>query len=316
MSVFAFLFPGQGAQYPGMGRDFYEQFPEARRVFEEADDHLGRVFSQEIFGASAAELTRTKNSQVAIFIVSSAILQVLRKLFPGLVPSACAGLSLGEYTALYASGRIGFKECLDLVAARASYMEEACSVHPGSMAVVLGMEPSLIEQALAQGGLAEAVWVANLNCPGQVVIAGTREGLISGAEALKNAGAKRVLPLEVSGAFHSKLMMSAQKQLTPFIEAIHLHPTNVDLVMNVPGDYVYDEALIRKYLSEQVVSPVLWEKGVRTMVQRSYGLYVEVGPGSTLAGMNKRIGVSSPTVSVGKVSDLNQLEEVYAAFKG
>src|SRR3990167_4717109 len=173
----AFLFPGQGAQYIGMGKDFYEQFPVAKRVFEEADAILGRSLSSLIFTGDKEELLQTKNSQPAIYVTSFAMHQVLQSACPDLIPYACAGLSLGEYTALAASGKISFAEGLQLVAKRAMLMQEACSITPGSLRVVLGMEEEAVRLALASCQGDSYACIANLNCPGQIVIAGTIKGL-------------------------------------------------------------------------------------------------------------------------------------------
>jgi len=291
----AFIFPGQGAQYPGMGRDFYEQFEAARAIFDEADAILGRPFSQLIFNGPAEELTQTKNSQLAIFITSIAILSCLN-----IKPTVCSGLSLGEYTALVASGKLTFKDALPLVQARGALMQEACQKSPGTMVVVIGMEPAVIQEAIDP---IENVWIANLNCPGQVVIAGTKEGIQQASAVLKEKGARKVLPLEVSGAFHSGLMRSAQEGLKPYIDRLNLAQTDIDIVMNVPGNYVTDLDQMRKNMIEQVTHSVYWQKGIEAQAS-NVDLFIEIGPGKTLAGMNKRIGLQVETISIEKVEDL------------
>ncbi len=304
MKKVAFIFPGQGAQYPGMGKDFAEQFAIARETFEEADDILGEKLSSIIFEGPETELTKTKYSQTGIFVTSVAILRVLQSQMPDLVPVFCSGLSLGEYTALYASGRLSFKETLLLVRERARLMNEACECEAGTMAAVLGLSGPDVEAALSGIG---GVWVANYNCPGQIVISGTKEGVEAGSAALKAAGAKRVLPLQVSGAFHSGLMQSAQDQLTPFIQAASLTESSIGFVMNVPGQFVEDLSAIRKNLASQVTQSVRWEQGIRAIEQAKVDLYVEIGCGKTLAGLNRKIGVAAPTVSVDKIADLEEL---------
>ena len=311
----AFIFPGQGAQYPGMGKDFHDIFPVARHLFEEADDCLNIPFSRLIFEGPLEELTLTKNSQIAIYITSMAVLKTVQHEFPELIPTVCAGLSLGEYTALTASGRTSFRECLEIVRLRALYMHEACEQHPGTMQVVLGLEFPQVEEAI--DGL-PGVWLANLNCPGQVVIAGTHEGLCAAAGLLKAKGAKRVLPLDVSGALHSGLMRSAQELLSANIQALPLHPSEIQLVMNVPGDFVKEIDQIKQHLIAQVASPVRWEQGIRAITEQGIDGCIEMGPGKTLAGMNKRIGVTQPTLSIEKVADLKSLSEsleFYATVK-
>lgn len=301
----AFLFPGQGAQYVGMAKDFYENYAVARATFDEADELLKTSFSKIIFEGPADVLTLTKNSQLAIYIVSVAIWRTVAQEFPDLKPTFCAGLSLGEYTALTAAKKISFQEGLLLVQARAAFMNEACEKTQGTMQVVLGLEPETVSKALAS---LEEVWIANLNCPGQVVIAGTPRGMAFAQESLKAAGAKRILPLDVSGAFHTPLMKEAEVRLTPYIEATPLQESGIEVITNVTGLPVATEMDIRSCLIKQVSSPVYWEKGIRYLMEQGVDLFLEMGCGKTLAGMNKRIGVAAPTISIEKLADL----EVYA----
>ena len=310
MSKLIFLFPGQGAQYVGMGKDFYEQFAAARRVFEEADELLKRPFSKLIFEGPQEELTLTKNSQLAIYIVSIAILRTLQELHPELQPSICAGLSLGEYSALTAAQKITFADCLPLVEARGMLMHEASISSPGTMRVVLSLDVETIRAALPAD-----VWVANLNCPGQVVIAGTLPGIEAAAVLLKEKGAKRVLPLDVSGAFHSPLMQSAQERLKPLIERTPFHESSIQVAMNAVGDQVHSLAGIREALIAQVTSPVLWEKTIRALDLLDVSLYVEIGCGKTLKGMNGKIGTKAPTKSIENVTDLMEFAEYATAQK-
>lgn len=302
----AFLFPGQGAQYVGMGRDFYEAFSIAKETFQEADELLKESLSRLIFEGPEEKLTETKNSQIAIFVVSTAILRTIQQQFPDLTPALCSGLSLGEYTALCASGRLGFADTLRLVRERARLMNLACERTAGTMAAVLGLDAIGIEAAVR--GM-EGVWVANYNAPGQTVVSGTKEGIEKAMAALKEKGAKRVIPLSVHGAFHSGLMQSAQEGLAPWIERAPLQESPIPFVMNVPGDFAKETQEIRRNLIRQVTQSVRWEQGILAANAFGVDLYVEIGCGKTLAGLNKKIGGTAPTVSVDKTADLEALSQ-------
>jgi [acyl-carrier-protein] S-malonyltransferase len=303
----AFLFPGQGSQYVGMGKEFFDHFAVAKETFEEADEKLGRPLSRLIFEGPATDLTLTKNSQIAIYVVSIAIWRVLQEQFEGIKPAVCAGLSLGEYSALTGAERLMFTDGIDLVQARGLYMHQASVRHPGTMAVCLNMPLKFVEEIVAEVHAEHPVWVANLNCPGQVVISGTREGVKLAGEKLKLKGAKRVLSLDVSGAFHSGLMEEAKQELEKKLAMVPIHDSKIDVVLNVPGDFVHSAAEIRQFLIDQVVSPVLWEKGVRKMDEEGVDLYIEIGCGKSLNGMNRKIGVKGSTLSVEKIEDLEEV---------
>ncbi len=293
-----------------MGKDFCEAFSVAKETFQEADDLLSYHLTQVMFEGPEALLTQTKHSQVAIFVNSVALLRTLQSQMPELTPYVCAGLSLGEYTALYASGRIEMADALRLVRVRAELMNQACEETQGTMAAVLGLSGPAVEEALQ--GLSQ-VWVANYNCPGQVVISGTQKGVEAGSLALKAKGAKRVIPLTVHGAFHSGLMKSAQEGLAPFIEKVVLRDSSIQFAMNVPGDFVESLDQIRKNLTDQVTQSVRWDQGIVSIESKQVDLYLEIGSGKTLAGLNKKIGVKAPTLSLEKVGDLEsvmqQIEE-------
>ncbi len=306
----AFLFPGQGAQYIGMGKDFFSQYKSARQVFEEADDILEQRLSHIIFDGDAAELTQTKNSQPAIFIVSLAILRVLEELYGNLSPVACAGLSLGEYSALVASGILPFNTALRLVQKRANFMHQACEEIPGAMAVVLGLDDETVETVVAELNLPNDLWAANFNCPGQVVISGTKKGIEIGSEALLKKGAKRALPLQVHGAFHSGLMQPAKERLKPFIDECTFNKGHAKLAMNTPGDFVEASDQMKTHLVNQVTNPVRWHRAVRAIDLAGVDHFIEIGCGKTLAGMNKRLGLNGTTLSVEKIEDIALLETV------
>jgi len=309
MQRFAFLFPGQGAQFVGMGKDFYASFSQAKECFEQADDLLQENLSKMIFSGDEQKLTETKHAQPAIFVTSLAILQVLKAQMGDLLPIATAGLSLGEYTALVASGHMPFTDAMLLVQKRGRCMHEACEEIPGTMAVVLGMPDDSVQEIVSSLNMPNDIWAANFNCPGQVVISGTKRGVEAATKALAEKGAKRVLPLAVHGAFHSGLMKGAQEKLKNAIDSAKLCDTKVHIAMNCTGTFCENKDDIRQNLIRQVVAPVYWHKSIATMMQKAPDLFIEVGPGKTLAGMNKRIGIEIPTLSLEKIDDLKAVEQ-------
>lgn len=305
----AFLFPGQGAQYIGMANDFVHTFSAARLTFEEADELLNRPLSKIVAKGPEDELKQTKNSQTGIYVASMAIFRVVKELFD-FQPYVCAGLSLGEYTALTAADWITFRHALPLVQYRGEFMNEACETFPGTMAVVMGLSNDEVENLVHKLNLPNDLWIANYNCPGQIVLSGTLQGIEKAAEEAKAMGAKRVLPLSVYGAFHSGLMKQAEEHLAPHIQQTHFEKGPVQLVMNVPGDFVSDLNAVRKYLTRQVTHSVRWEQGIKAMEKQGVDLFIEFGPGKTLSGMNKRIGVHAPTISIEKVEDLEEINQL------
>ncbi len=301
----AFIFPGQGAQYVGMGKDFYDKYPSAKQTYDQADDLLSLHLSKLIFNGPSKEMMLTKNSQISVYVTSMAILKVISEEFPDLTPSICAGLSLGEYSALTAAKKLAFTDGVALVRARGEFMNEAALKYPGSMAVVLGIALGEVQECLKD--FQNKVWIANLNCPGQVVISGAIKDLERASKVIKEKGANRILPLDVSGAFHSGLMSEAQEKLGQKLNEVPIHESSIEIVMNVPGEFVEDIEGVRKNLFNQVTNPVRWEKGVRAMMERQTALYVEIGCGNTLSGMNKKIGTTGMSVNVNKVEDLDNL---------
>ncbi len=303
---YAFLFPGQGAQYPGMGKDFAQKYSIARETYEEADELLGRFLSKTIFEGPQEELTKTKNSQPGIYVTSIAILRVIQELFPEKVPAITAGLSLGEYSALTAANHLDFQEGLQLVQKRADLMNEACENTNGTMAVILGLSGQDVEEMVKHLNMPQDLWVANLNCPGQVVVSGTEKGIEAVTPKAKEAGAKRVLPLQVHGAFHSGLMQSAELALTPHIQDTAFVESSIPVVMNVDGLLTTSIPTIKENLIKQVTGSVRWEQGIRQIEQEGVTQYIEIGCGKTLAGFNKRIQAGE-TISIEKIEDLERL---------
>ena len=310
---FAYLFPGQGSQYIGMGKSFVEAFPESAQVFEEADDILQFPLSKLILTGDTSDLTQTKNSQPAIFVTSIAILRALEKIFDLPSPAFTAGLSLGEYSALTAAGTISFQDALPLVATRGRLMHQACEDTKGTMAVVLGLDDSSVQDIVDSLQMPSEIFCANFNCPGQVVISGTILGIEKAKEALTNGGAKHILPLQVHGAFHSGLMQSASTGLKPYLQTAPIVLKQSQVAMNVTGRFAESADEIRKLLIQQVTSPTRWSEGIRTIDSQTPSHYIEIGCGSTLTGMNKKIGVASPSINIDTTEDLKKLEEI---FKG
>ncbi len=305
-SKIAFLFPGQGAQYVGMARDFVQNFSTARSTFEEADEILKRPLSKLILEGPEELLTQTKNSQTGIYVASLAILRVFKELYP-IQPFVCAGLSLGEYTALTAAGWLSFQEALPLVQHRGEFMNQACEEIPGTMAVVLGLSNEVVEAVVDTVNLPDELWIANYNCPGQIVLSGTLKGIELAAIEAKKQGAKRVLPLAVHGAFHSGLMKQAEEQLAPFVQQIIFGKENLPIVMNVTGDFVKDDEQVKSNLIKQVTHSVRWEQGMQTIEKAGTHYCIEFGPGRTLAGLNKRMSI--PTLTIEKIQDLNDFDK-------
>jgi len=299
----ALIFPGQGAQFVGMGKDFYDNYPEAKEVFEKADQILGRDFSHLIFNGPVEELTQTKNSQLAIFITSVAIYHVLENHFD-IKPSVCAGLSLGEYSALYAAGRITFKDALLLIQKRAELMNAACEKSKGTMAAVMGLSSDRIKEIVAD---IQGAWVANYNTPAQTVVSGTVEGVEKAGAMLKENGAKRVIPLKVSGAFHSGLMEPAKEGLSPFVESTDLQESDVRIMMNVTGDFAETSA-VKENLKLQVTHSVCWSQTIERMKLDGIDFFLEMGPGKTLTAMNKKMGIERAFV-LSQVDDMKVLED-------
>lgn len=306
----ALLFPGQGAQYVGMGRAFCETFTTAKELFQWGDELLNRSLSRLIFSGPEEELTKTRNSQPAIFITSMALWHVLQEQFPGLRPALCAGFSLGEYSAVAAGKWLPLSEALPLVGLRAELMNGACEDTDGAMAAVVGLAHEEVERLVAELSFPGELWVANYNCPGQTVLSGTRRALIAAEEALKRRGARRYLPLAVHGAFHSGLMDRARRPLGEALAAAPFAKEGTPIATNATGTLVKERGELIAAMERQIVSPVYWESAIRSIDQQGIELYLEIGCGKTLAAFNKRIGTLAPTLSVENPADLELVARV------
>lgn len=311
MSNLAFLFPGQGSQSVGMGKAFFEQFPVARRTFEEANEALGFSISQLCFEGPEEELRKTVNTQPAILTVSVAILRVLQEM--GIKPDVVAGHSLGEYSALVAANVLQFPDAVRLVNKRGAYMQEAVPLGEGAMAAVMGMDRgkvvSICTEIQNQYGAVQAV---NFNCPGQIVIAGTTLAVNKAIEALKEAGAKRAILLPVSAPFHSTLLQPAAEKLAFELNKVSFSDPAIPVVANVNGKVAHSKDEIKQLLVSQAANPVLWEDCVATVVKLETDVCMEVGPGKVLTGFTKKI---APQVTALNVEDLESMQKTLDYFK-
>jgi [acyl-carrier-protein] S-malonyltransferase len=313
MGKLAFVFPGQGSQVVGMGKDLFEGFPEAREVFERVDAALGEALSRLCFDGPEELQKLTANTQPCILAVSAAAAAVLEK--AGVRPDLVAGHSLGEYSALVAAGACGVADAARAVRARGSFMQEAVPAGQGAMSAVLGLEPEKVRElcAAAARETGQVVAPANYNDPGQTVIAGAARAVEAAGAALKAAGAKRVLPLPVSAPFHSALMAPVRARLEPVLSAIAWKTPACPVVTNVEARPNADAGRIVPLLLEQVTSPVRWIECVQELVRLGVTRMIEVGPGKVLSGLVRRI---DRTVEVWNVEDRASLEKTLAAVKG
>jgi [acyl-carrier-protein] S-malonyltransferase len=308
MTQIAFIFPGQGSQKVGMGVELARTYPIAKAVFDEADNFLERPLSQLCFEGPEAELKQTENTQLAILTCSVATLRILTQL--RVVPKVVAGHSLGEYSALVASGALEFADALRLVSARAQFMAEAGETQNGTMAAILGMEAEQLQQLCEKTD--GVVKIANYNCPGQLIISGEVD-VVNQVIALASdeIGARRCRPLPVSGAFHSPLMEPAQKKFQVVLDSVTFHSPQIDIAMNVTGEFATDTDNIKLLLFQQITEPVQWEKTLHTIEKTGITHFVEVGPGNVLSGLVKRTLPECSTLSVEDVETLSLVTDEY-----
>lgn len=303
MSKTAFIFPGQGAQYVGMGQDFYENIPASRKVIDTASKMTGLDIPAICFEEND-KINITEYTQIAMLSVSAAILEAMRE--RGLESQVNAGLSLGEYGALLASRVLTMEDAFAVVRKRGIYMQEAVPTG-GAMSAVLGGDAPMIEKVCRE--TEGIVSIANYNCPGQIVITGEADAVARAGEALKAAGAKRIMPLKVSGPFHSQMLTGAGEKLKEVLEQVKIQDFTVPYVTNVTAEYVTDTAQVKDLLVRQVSSPVKWQQSVEQMIARGVDTFVEIGPGKTLTGFMRKIDRSVKALNVQKLEDLEQVME-------
>ena len=301
MKKIAFIFPGQGSQYVGMGKDFYETFPCAKEMIDLAEKVSGIPMKELLFEENE-NINITKYTQIAMLADELAIWSVLRE--KGVESAVNAGLSLGEYAALVASGVMTPEDAFRVVAKRGEYMQEAVPTG-GAMTAVLGADTAVIEKICEE--TEGIVSIANYNCPGQIVITGEQQAVDAAAAALKEAGAKRCTPLNVSGPFHSAMLLPAGEKLAAELEHVEIHEIAVPYITNVTADYVTDSSQVKELLKKQISSSVRWQQSVERMIADGVEAFIEIGPKKSLCGFMKRIDKTVPAYHVDKVTDLDSV---------
>jgi len=305
----AFVFPGQGSQAVGMGIDVAENYESARKIYEKAGEILGFSLMDLIKNGPAEELTRTDNTQPAVVTTSIALMEVLRE--HGFECQMTAGHSVGEFAALYCSGALSLESCIDLTRARGTYMNEAGEKYPGTMSAIMGLELPQLEEVCQKASEKGVVVVANLNNPGQLVISGSIEGVREAERIALESGAKRVFPLPVSAAFHSPLMDEAAEKLANKLDTVQFSDNLIPVVSNVTAEPVTDGEQMRELMKAQISSRVYWEKSVKRMIDEGIEVFIEIGPGTALAGMIKKIDKKAEVYNFSNMATLQKILEKF-----
>jgi [acyl-carrier-protein] S-malonyltransferase len=299
----AFVFPGQGSQFIGMGKDLVAKFSYTKKFFDEANAALSFDLQKLCFEGPEEELKKTENTQPAILTISAICLEVLKS-FGNVKAEAVAGHSLGEYSALYAAGVINFKDAVKLVNMRGKFMQTAVPLGEGTMAAILGLDHNIVKEICVKASAVGVVEAANINSPGQIVISGKVAGVAEAIKLCKEAGAKRAIELQVSAPFHSSLMQSAADMLFQELNKINFNSASIPVVSNVTADYVKDAGLIKELLVKQMTSPVQWENSIAKMANDGFDTFIEVGPGKVLTGLIKKIAPKTRLFNVGDAESL------------